>query len=118
VSLCGRELVEVAETMRFEKPEDYLRLLPEGLPEQFTTGDIAEKGVRKWVATRIAYSLKHIGAIEQVGKRSNWYLYERVEASGRKRRSKRAVESDPVLTRKTERKKRTTKTRKHETTKA
>ena len=79
-SIIGHELLAILERHRFEQPADLARLLPEGLPEQFTTNDIREAGrVRQRLAGRIAYTLREVGAIEYVGKDGRAYLYERVE---------------------------------------
>ncbi len=78
VSIVGRELMAILELHRFERPADLARLLPDGLPEQFTATDLAEAGeMRTRLAGRMAYALREAGAIEQVGKRGNAYLYER-----------------------------------------
>lgn len=80
-SIIGHELLAILERQRFERPADLARLLPEGLPEQFTVADIRECGaVRKRLAGRIAYVLREVGAIEQIGMDGRAYLYERTEA--------------------------------------
>ncbi len=87
VSLVGRELVEVVETHRFERPQDFLRMLPEGLAEPFTTAELAAAGkLTKALAGRLAYGLWKLGTLERVGKRGNSHLYQRVRPRGRKRR--------------------------------
>jgi len=78
VSIVGRELMAILELHRFERPADLARLLPDGLPEQFTTADLAEAGeMRTRLAGRMAYALREAGAIDHVGNRGNAYLYER-----------------------------------------
>jgi hypothetical protein len=43
-----------------------------------TVADLARRaGIRPWLAGRIAYVLRHAGALRQVGKRGHAYLYER-----------------------------------------
>ncbi|MFO8079721.1 MAG: hypothetical protein R6V07_05380 [Armatimonadota bacterium] len=79
-SIGGHELLAILERHRFERPADLARLLPEGLPGQFTVADIREcGGIRKRLAGRIAYTLREVGAIEQVGKDGRAYLYERTD---------------------------------------
>jgi hypothetical protein len=78
-SIGGHELLAILERHRFERPRDLVRLLPEELPEQFTTRHLREAGIRKRLAGKIAYTLREIGAIEQVGKDGRAYLYERTE---------------------------------------
>lgn len=78
VSLVGRELVEVVAIERYDAPRDLLRLLPQDLPEPFGVADLHELlGGRRVVVGRMAYALRHLGVIEQVGKRGNALLYSR-----------------------------------------
>jgi len=78
VSIVGRELMAILEILRFERPADLARLLPEGLPEPFTATDLARLGkMRRRLAGRMAYALREAGAVEQVGRRGNAYLYRR-----------------------------------------
>jgi hypothetical protein len=87
VSVVGRELVEVVEAHRFERPEDFLGLLPGGLGEEFTVADLAEAGkLSKALAGRLAYGLWKIRALERVGKRGKAYLYRQVKARKTRRR--------------------------------
>lgn len=79
VSVVARELIEVVETRRFTTPADYLGLLPEGLPQPFAVSELADAaGASRFLAGKAAYALRHIGAIEQVGKRGNAFLYSPV----------------------------------------
>ena len=88
VSLKGRELVEVVKTERFAQPADFLTLLPPDLPAEFTVADLAQSaGIGRWLAGKMAYSLRHIGTIRQIGKRGNAFVYER--ASKRRRTRKK-----------------------------
>lgn len=78
VSLVGRELVEVVETHRFDRPRDLLGLLPEGLPERFTVPELAEGlGVGRALAGKVAYTLRYSGAVRYVGKRGRAFVYRR-----------------------------------------
>lgn len=73
-----RRLLEVMEQRRFETPQDLGALLPETLPPRFTTRDLAEAlGRSRWLAQRMAYCLREMGQIVQVGKRGRSYLYVR-----------------------------------------
>ncbi len=79
VSLVGRELVEVLETHRFDAPADFLRLLPEGLPERFTVPELTEGlGIGRRLAGKMAYTLRYSGVLRHVGKRGHAFLYRRV----------------------------------------
>jgi hypothetical protein len=71
-----RRLLEVVDRRLFEGPTDTLAVLPETLPEPFTTADLAETmdGPR-WLAQKMAYCLRKMGGIVQIGKRGRSKLY-------------------------------------------
>jgi hypothetical protein len=71
-----RRLLEVVDRHLFEGPTDALAVLPEGLEEPFTTADLAEAmdGPR-WLAQKMAYCLRKMGGIVQIGKRGRSKLY-------------------------------------------
>lgn len=77
-----RHLLEVVDHRLFESPEDMARLLPVGLPEEFTTSDLADATrTPRWLAQKMAYCLREMGAIESIGKRMRAVLYRRAEAA-------------------------------------
>lgn len=79
VSIVGRQLTGIVSTHRYQEPKDLLDLLPADLPRDFTTADLQRtSGCRKVVAGRMAYALRHLGVIRQVGKQGNAYVYRRV----------------------------------------
>jgi len=83
-----QRLLEVHETRRFRTAGDLLKLIPGPLPKPFHTGDLAEMlGVERWIAQRIAYCFREMGATRQVGKKGNALLYRVV----RRRRSGKAA---------------------------
>lgn len=72
-----QHLVEVLETHEFRTPSDLWQLMPRGLPRPFHTGHLASGlGVERWVAQRVAYCLREMQAVRQVGKQGNALLYE------------------------------------------
>lgn len=76
VSIIGRELVQVVEVLRFEQPNDYLRLLPDWLPSQFTVAELASAIKRnKWFCGCVVRGLKRVGALEIVGKEGKAFIY-------------------------------------------
>ena len=78
--MVGRELIEVVETTRFDKPRDYLSLLPANLPAQFTVADLSHAaGINRWLAGYMAASLHRVGATDRIGKQGNAYVYEAIE---------------------------------------
>ncbi len=92
-----RRLLEVVQSHHFASPEDLARLLPEGLPDPYTTAHLAQgMGVPRWLAQKAAYCLARVGAIRDVGKTGNARLYTtsvpppgcRSAAAGRARRGR------------------------------
>jgi len=74
-----RRLVEVVATIRVDSPADLARLLPDGLPETFTSSDIAAASRRsKRLAMRTAYCLQRAGAAECTGKIGRLQTYRLV----------------------------------------
>jgi len=75
-SIHDRRLLNVVGDRIFSAPPDFLDLLPEDLPECFTTKDLAGTlNLRQSLAQKMAYCLRHMGAIELAGKRGRWLLY-------------------------------------------
>jgi hypothetical protein len=80
-----QHLVAVRSKHTFRTAGDLWGLVPTGLPRAFHTGHLAERmGVDRWVAQRMAYCFREIGAVRQVGKQGNAHLYE---AAVRRRKS-------------------------------
>lgn len=73
-----RRLLDVLERRTFETPADMGELLPLELPQAFTTADLA-KGLDApmRLAQQMAYCLRAMGEIVQIGKKGRAYLYER-----------------------------------------
>jgi len=62
-----RRLREVIERHRFESPTDLLRLVPDGLPDVFTTADLADLGsFSRSHAQQMAYCFRAIGFFEEL----------------------------------------------------
>ena len=71
-----RRLTKVVESLSITDPADLVALLPDDLPDGFTTGDIAAAaGCPLRLAQQMAYCLRHSGAVEVVGKRGNSIEY-------------------------------------------
>lgn len=77
VSIQDRRLIDVLGVTELAGRADYIALLPDDLPQQFTTGDI-KTGLRQplRVAQRMAYCLREAGWIAACGKRGRSILYE------------------------------------------
>lgn len=63
-------------------PSDYIRLIPDTVPERFTTRDYAKAcHISQAAAQTAANILLHVGVIDRIGKIGNAYLYERHTAN-------------------------------------
>lgn len=64
-------------------PADWAALLPEGLPQTFSSAEVAAAArVRRPYAQSALNVLAHLGAVRTVGKQGNTILYQRTEPSG------------------------------------
>lgn len=85
-----QSLVEVVESHQFRRAADLFALIPDGLPNPFHTGHLAESlAAPRGIAQQVAYCLRETGAIAQVGKQGNAILY-RPKLAGRTRRVRKA----------------------------
>jgi len=76
-----RRLLQVVGQRLFETPQDMLALVPTILNEPFTTTNLAEATDQPlWLAQKMAYCLRAMGAIKVVGKRGRGTLYVRAAA--------------------------------------
>jgi hypothetical protein len=72
-----RRLVDVLETVELDSPKELLGLLPEGLPDPFTTADLADGlGRSRHLAREVAYCIRVSGAVETVGRDKRGILYQ------------------------------------------
>lgn len=72
-----QRLVTVRSRTTLRSAADLLALLPADLPRPWHTGDLAQQmGIRRHIAQRIAYCLRHMSAAREVGKRGNARLYD------------------------------------------
>jgi hypothetical protein len=79
-SVVDRRLIEALDTLIFNTPGDMRTLLPTGLPEVFTSRElaIALSGPIN-LAQKMAYCLNKLGIIIPAGKRGKAYLYTEVK---------------------------------------
>lgn len=77
-----RVLREVVGRHRFEDSADLLSLVPDGLPAEFTTGDLAaQAGVDRATAQRMAYCLRPLGLFREHGRSRAGVHYSLAAAS-------------------------------------
>ena len=67
--------LELIEELRLERRADYLQLLPEGLPEEFTAAEL-RKAAHDGESSLRTEVLRTVGIIEKIGKRGRFYLYK------------------------------------------
>ena len=72
-----QRLVTIRSQVTLRSPADLLALLPADLPRPWHTGHLAKGlGIRRNIAQRIAYCLRHMSAAREVGKQGNTRLYD------------------------------------------
>lgn len=75
-SIHDRRMVNLHERHLFQAPQDLLKLLPDTLPEEFTTRILSkESKLRINLAQKMVYCLRNMELIEQTGKKGRAYLY-------------------------------------------
>ncbi len=73
-----RRLISVEETLCLANANDFGKLLPDNLPERFTTKDLAKyTEIPAWLAQKMAYCLHKMGAIDNIGKQGRYNLFQR-----------------------------------------
>jgi len=71
-----RRLLQVVDCHLFETPADMAALIPPDMAEPFTASDIAEAlGRPRWLAQKMVYCLREMGALTPAGKRGRAILY-------------------------------------------
>ena len=71
-----QKLVAIQDTYRFQTGRDLVALIPEGLPQPFHTGDLAQAlDIPRWFAQRIAYCFRKMHIATDAGKSGNARLY-------------------------------------------
>lgn len=64
--------------IRLEKPEDYLSLIPENLPEPFTALEFGKAvGEKKQIAGIVLHVLNYLNVLERCENRGRFYTYRR-----------------------------------------
>jgi len=72
-----RRLVGVLDTVELSSPVNLLGLLPNEMPDPFTTADLADGlGRSRHLAQEVAYCLRVSGAVDTVGRDKRGILYE------------------------------------------
>jgi len=75
-SVYDRRMLEFVDSRLFSSPEELGALLPESLPQAFTSRELSrELGITVGLARRMLYTLYHMGQVERCGKVGRSYLY-------------------------------------------
>lgn len=77
-SVKDKRLLTISKRKIFTKPTDFLRLLSDNIPNQFTTNHIAEtSGLKLSIARKMVYTLRKMGVIENIGRSGRAILYSK-----------------------------------------
>jgi hypothetical protein len=83
LSIVDHRLIGVVGRHIFEKPSDFLGIIPGNLSDPFSTKHLAEAiDQPRWLAQKMAYCLRNMGAIDIVGKDGNSLLYSFLKGIG------------------------------------
>ncbi len=75
-SIHDRKMVNMHERTLYQAPQDFLKLLPETLPAEFTTKMLAkESSLRINLAQKMVYCLRKMEIVHQTGNKGRAYLY-------------------------------------------
>ena len=75
-SLTDRKLILICERRLFTRPNDYLSLLPIGLPSRFSSQDVSNfGGLSQGLARKMLYCLSNMNLIKQVGVQNRRRFY-------------------------------------------
>lgn len=78
VSIAGRKLERILERHEFRSPRSFGRLLPEGLPPEFTNRDLCElSGLRYSLVQPVTSTLRKLGVLTIADKRGRELVYRR-----------------------------------------
>ena len=73
-------LLDVTDRLLIDSPGVLASLLPQQVPREFTTADLADAlPSKRRLAQQMTYCLRHVGAIELVGKDGNTIVYSRTD---------------------------------------
>lgn len=70
--------IKMLDLIYVQKPEDFAQLIPEGLPEEFTSDIFAKKaGIARSLASTALNILYEMEVVERIGKCGNAYVYKK-----------------------------------------
>ena len=81
-SIKDRRLLKVVDSVHILGATDYLSLLPEGLPSEFSNRQVSsELKIPNNLARKMTYCLRKMGLLKTVGKNGNAYLFSIAEGN-------------------------------------
>lgn len=82
LSIVDHRLIGVVGRHIFERPSDFLGVIPGDLSDPFSTKQLADAiDQPRWLAQKMAYCLRNMGAIDIVGKDRNSLLYSSLKGT-------------------------------------
>jgi hypothetical protein len=79
-SVADRCLIQVLSRRLFEKPEDFVELIPVQIEQSFTNRDLVEHlGIKPRVAGQMTNCLRKMGLVEKIGHEDRYYLYQKTK---------------------------------------
>lgn len=79
-SRCDRIPVSLIDEVCFDNPKDYMKLVPDGLSDNFTSGDFAKAAkINRRTAQLLLNILNYLGIVERVSKKGNSHVYSIIE---------------------------------------
>ncbi len=76
ISILDRKLLDIINRVNFDRPLDYLMLLPDSTPSAFTNRQLSQlmrKPIRK--IRKLTYSFKKMGLLEVIGRQGNAQVF-------------------------------------------
>ncbi|MBO5196986.1 MAG: hypothetical protein J6B85_00480 [Lachnospiraceae bacterium] len=78
---CDKIPLGLYDEIDLNSPEDYVRFLPDGLPEEFTSSDYQKAArIPQGYATTALHIFHYTGCLERTGKKGKAYLYRKTES--------------------------------------
>jgi 8-oxo-dGTP pyrophosphatase MutT (NUDIX family)/predicted transcriptional regulator len=79
-SIADRKLLQVNEQLRFDNAVQILEMFLSDLPEPISSRSLAKEfKISRSSAQKMAYALRKMGVIRQIGKRGGTYLYSKIK---------------------------------------
>lgn len=82
-SIADRQIIQIGERIKFRTPDDFCSLLPDGLNSTFSVRELSDQlGISLNLAGKMVYCFRHMGLLQEGGKRGKARLYSLVSTTG------------------------------------